>query len=485
MTMDPFGGELIPQIVTLPRSSSFLLSVRSRIVLKLLVDFYHLGQIQLFPMNRKSSLAAILWLALTSTVLASGGGGGFDAKSYLTERIGTPISQEIVDAVTEGAAKGSYETSDLVLLIIFATVAIGFSFLCSIAEAVVLSVSPSYIANLKNSGKASGERIHHIKENIDRTLAGILTLNTIAHTVGSGGAGAYAAKYFGQAQMGMAMTVLTLLILFLSEIIPKTIGATYWRSLAPMTAWFVQALTFVLYPLIWISEMLTKILTGGKTLHGMTREEFTALADIGAEGGQLDLKESRIVKNLMRFPELRAQDIMTPRTVVFALQQDKTVAEVMEKIRQTSFSRIPIYTENKDEITGFVLKTDVLLNERKNDGAAHLRDLKREIRAVNQDTKLSDVLEELLDNRAHIMIVVDYHGGTQGIVTLEDVVETLIGIEIVDEVDQIDDMRILARRKWEERMKKVGIDVREPLADASSLSNSEETSHESTELPGS
>ena len=265
--------------------------------------------------------------------------------------------------------------------------------------------------------------------------------------------------------MGIAMTILTLLILFLSEIIPKTIGATYWRALAPMTATFVNILTFTLYPLIWISEQLTKMLTGGKKLHGMTREEFTALADIGAEGGQLDIKESRIVKNLLKFPELDASDIMTPRTVVYTLQQDQTVAEVMDQIQTTSFSRIPVFGDDRDDISGFVLKTDVLLNERKNDGKARLRDLKREISAVEQDMSLSKVLEVLLDNRAHIMLVVDKYGGMQGIVTLEDVVETLIGIEIVDEVDKIDDMRKLARAKWEERMTKAGIDFREHSPD--------------------
>ena len=418
-------------------------------------------------MIRPTSLAVLAFLLASNVVFASGGGGGINPTDYLKDKVGETITPELIDGFTNfiGGA-GEKNPADFTLMVIFATVAIGFSFLCSIAEAVVLSVSPSYIASLKNSGKPSGERIRKVKENIDRTLAGILTLNTIAHTVGSGGAGAYAAKYFGQASVGIAMTVLTLLILFLSEIIPKTIGATYWRSLAPMTAWFVQALTITLYPLIWISEMLTKLLTGGKRLHGMTREEFTALADIGAEGGQLDIKESRIVKNLMRFPELCAKDIMTPRTVVFTLQQDKTVAEVIEHVRETSFSRIPIFGEYKDEVTGYVLKNDVLLRERTKDGSAYLRDFKKEIRAVNQFTKLSDVLEELLDHRAHIMIVVDIHGGLQGIVTLEDVVETLIGIEIVDEVDQIDDMRKLARQKWEERMEKVGIDVREPAKPA-------------------
>ena len=366
-----------------------------------------------------------------------------------------------VDAPQEG----SWATEDLVMMLVYATVALGFSFLCSVAEAVVLSVSPSYIVTLEKEGARSAGVVKQMKSDIDRSLAAILTLNTIAHTVGAGGAGAEAAQYFGARWIGLAMAVLTLLILFLSEIIPKTIGAVYWRTLAPATGRFVQLLNWVLYPLIFISEWITKWLTGGKSHHAFNREEFRALADIGAAGGHLDAKESRILRNLFRFPTLRVEDIMTPRTVVFALQQDMTVQEVLSKYEEINFSRIPIYDENRDDITGFVLKTDLLLNANDREGRAKLRDLRREIRAVEQDTPLSQTLEDLLDNRAHLLLAVDKYGGMQGLVTLEDVVETLIGIEIVDEADEIDDMRRLARQKWEERMERIGIDVREAPVD--------------------
>jgi CBS domain containing-hemolysin-like protein len=355
------------------------------------------------------------------------------------------------------------QTRHLTMMVVYAAVALIFSFLCSVAEAVVLSVSPSYIANLRNTGKKkTANLLRKIKTNIDRSLAAILTLNTIAHTVGAGGAGAEAAAYFGEAYVGIAMAVLTLLILFLSEIIPKTLGAVYWRSLAPVTAQFVQLLIWVLFPLIYVSELLTKWLARGTSPHAFNRDEFTALVDIGARAGQLDATESRILNNLFRFPELCAEDIMTPRTVVFALQQDLTVSEVMQEHQTVGFTRIPLYADNVDEVTGFALKTDILLNQHDSDGKAKLRDLKREIRGVHERTPLSKVLEDLLDMRSHILLVVDDYGGMEGIVTLEDVVETLIGIEIVDEADTIDDMRRLARQKWEERMKRVGIDVREP-----------------------
>ncbi len=354
-----------------------------------------------------------------------------------------------------------WQPRHLVMMTIYAVTALGFSFLCSVAEAVVLSVTPSYIANLEKSGHKRAGLLKKIKTDIDRSLAAILTLNTIAHTIGAGGAGAEAAAYFGDKYVGISMAVLTLLILFLSEIIPKTLGAVYWRQLAPVTARFIQLLIWCLYPLIYISEHLTKLLTGGKSVHPFNREEFAALAEIGAEAGQLDAKESRILKNLFRFPSLCSEDIMTPRTVVFALQQDMTVHEVMEAHPEIGFSRIPVYGNNIDEVTGFVLKSDILLDKHRQGGTTRLHELKRELLAVTEATRLSQVLEELLDNRAHILLVVDDYGGMEGIVTLEDVVETLIGIEIVDEADKIDDMRRLARQKWEERMQRLGIDVRE------------------------
>lgn len=357
---------------------------------------------------------------------------------------------------------GSGNFSDLAMCVAYALVALLFSSLCSVAEAVLLSISPSYVVNLEKEGKKSAKGIKDVKSNVDRSLAAILTLNTIAHTIGSGGAGAYAAKYWGDSYVGIAMIVLTLLILFVSEIIPKTIGAVYWRGLAPLTAKFIKFLNFILYPFIFISEMITKWLTGGHSHHAFSRDEFTAMADIGAEGGHLDEKESRILKNLFRFPDLCAEDIMTPSTVVFALQEDMTAHEVLQKHQKIHFSRIPIYGETRDSVTGFVLKSELLIDDIRNDGKTKLKDFKkRDLTAVLDDTRLSTVLEKLLDNRQHILLVVDKYGGMEGVVTLEDVVETLIGIEIVDEADNVDDMRKLARDKWGNRMEKLGIDVKE------------------------
>jgi CBS domain containing-hemolysin-like protein len=367
------------------------------------------------------------------------------------------VAASSTSLVTSGSeATGAPE--HLVKMLLYAALALVFSFLCSVAEAVILSVTPSFIAHLTRQGKPLAARLKRVRSDIDRSLAGILTLNTIAHTLGAGGAGAEAAAYFGDQYVGIAMAILTLLILFLSEIVPKTLGALYWRLLAGPTTLFIRLLISTLYPLIWISERLTKLITRGKSVHTFSREEFAALADVGVEKGHLDISESRILKNLFRFPELQAQDIMTPRTVVFALQQDMTLRQVVERHPEIPFSRIPIYGENRDDVTGFVLKTDILLEHLRGRDDTPVHELQREVRAVAESTSLQKVSEALLEHKAHLLLVLDDYGGLAGVVTLEDVVETLIGVEIVDEADTIDDLRRLARQKWQERMQRLGID---------------------------
>ena len=351
------------------------------------------------------------------------------------------------------------QAANLTRMILYAAVALVFSFLCSVAEAVILSVSPPFLATRVQQGSRSAMLLQKVKTDIDRSLAGILTLNTIAHTVGAGGAGAEAATYFGDAYVGVSMAVLTLLILFLSEIVPKTLGAVYWRQLAYPTAWFVQLLTWVLYPLIWLSEKLTRLITGGKPAHVLSRDEIAAMADIGEDHGQLDARESRILRNLFRFDRLRVKDIMTPRTVVFTLQQDTLVSDVVTRHADLPFSRIPIHGTSRDDVTGFVLKTDLLLAELQGRGASPVKEFARDIRAVSEEASLERVTDEMLDKRQHMLVVFDEYGSMAGVVTLEDVVETLIGIEIVDEADEIDDMRLLARRKWQKRMDSLGIDL--------------------------
>ena len=349
---------------------------------------------------------------------------------------------------------------DVVLLISYMLLALILSFVCSIAEAVLLSITPSYIANLQDSSPKTAKLLTQLKqENVDKSLAAILTLNTIAHTVGAIGSGAKATIVFGSAWFGLFSAVMTLLILFLSEIIPKTLGVVYWRILAAPTAQFVRMLILALYPLIYVSERLTRFIAGGQSVHAFNREEFVALASVGESGGQLEKSESRIIKNLFRFKSLTAVDIMTPRTVIHGMPAQTTVNEAVKRTREWPFSRIPIYQESLDQIDGYVLRDELLMAAVQDQGDQKLESLKRKTMTLLENTPLLDILEKLIDDREHFAIVISEYGGTEGLVTMEDVFETLLGTDIVDEIDRIDNMRAYARRQWARRAKALGIDV--------------------------
>ena len=348
---------------------------------------------------------------------------------------------------------------DTLLLIVYLLIAIGFSFLCSIAEAVLLSITPSYLAERRRDPSKSSQRIVQLRSNIDRPLSAILSLNTIAHTVGAAGVGAQAAKVYGDSYVGITSAVLTLLILVFSEIIPKTIGALYWRTLAAPMALAVQWLIFFLLPLVWLSEFLTKLLSRGHKPKVVTREEIAAIAGLGTEEGILRARESKILDNLLRLDSVMVEHVMTPRTVVIAFEQSRTVESITEELKQIPVSRLPIYHERRDHVTGFVLKSDLLMALASGEQQRPLQDFTRPIHAVHETDPLTSVFDHLLTNRAHIAIVVDQFGGMEGIVTLEDVVETLLGLEIVDEHDHAEDMQSIARDHWRERLQKQGIQV--------------------------
>ena len=353
-----------------------------------------------------------------------------------------------------------YTNTDVVLLVSYLLMALVFSFLCSVAEAVLLSLTPSYIAGLRDGKPKLAALLKHLKQdNIDQSLAAILTLNTIAHTVGAIGSGSKATVVFGSAWFGLFSAIMTLMILFLSEIIPKTIGAVYWRNLAGLTAQFVRGLIWFLYPLIWISEALTRLIARGKRAHVFRREEFVAMAGIGERAGEIDPRESRIIRNLFRFDSLTASDIMTPRTVISGLPQDMSVTEALHAKPPMTFSRLPLYQADLDHITGFILKDDLLNTKAQDRGDIKLETLKRDIKTVTGNMSLSNLFGFLLDKRQHIALVVDEYGGTKGLVTTEDVVETLLGMEIVDEMDRVQDMQAMAREQWAKRAKALGLDV--------------------------
>ncbi|SMP75555.1 Hemolysin, contains CBS domains [Neorhodopirellula lusitana] len=351
----------------------------------------------------------------------------------------------------------------MLLLLIYLVVAIGFSFYCSVAEAVLLSITPSFIATLREKRPVAADRLQRLKANVDRPLAAILSLNTIAHTIGAAGVGAQAAAvyggdgYLGENAVGIASALMTLLILVFSEIIPKTLGALHWRTLGPIVGTSVEYLIMVLYPLVWLSEILTKWLSGGKSHHALTREELTAMAEIGAQQGVLEDHESRVFRALMKLPDLNAADIMTPRVVIIAFPEIKTIGELFEQTEELPVSRIPIFHNKLDEVSGFVLKNDLLVAQARGESERTLKDFARPVKTVNASTPLPALLEMLLEGRLHMAMVSDQYGSIVGLVTLEDLVETLLGLEIVDESDTNVDMQQLARKRWEERAAKRGI----------------------------
>jgi CBS domain containing-hemolysin-like protein len=345
----------------------------------------------------------------------------------------------------------------MVLLVVYVFVALGFSFLCSIAEAVILSVNTPYITLLRQQGRPAGAVLGRMKADINRALAAILTLNTIAHTIGAAGAGAQAARVFGNAWVGVASAVLTLLILVFSEIIPKTLGAHYWKQLAPATAYLLQGLVWLLYPFVRLAEFITRGLSHGPVLTGFNRDELAAMADISAGEGLIAEDETRILKNLLRLRENRVTDVMTPRTVIFSLAEDLRVQEYFWKYGDRRFSRIPVYREDSDHLDSFVLRSDLLLAQARGNTDTPLSNYRRELHALPASNSLSQAFDAFLQNRAHMMIIVDEYGCMIGLITLEDILETLLGQEIVDEGDRNTDMQAHARRLWRRRARAMGL----------------------------
>ncbi|MFD0915957.1 CNNM domain-containing protein [Pseudahrensia aquimaris] len=360
----------------------------------------------------------------------------------------------------------------MTLLIIYVLIATGVSFLCSILEAVLLSVSPSYLGALKKQNPSVGNKMAALQKDIDRPLAAILTLNTIAHTIGAAGAGAQAAAVFGDASLTIFSIILTLIILFASEIIPKTLGATYWKSLVPFVTRVLPVLIFLLAPLVWCSQLLSKLVSGGKAKGVVTREEIAALADIGREQGVVGEQHSRIVRNLLRFHKVTVEDVMTPRTVVYAQPASTTVGEMVAHMEDLRFSRIPIYEDSIDNVVGIVLKNDLFAAALRSETDKPLSALKRDAMRVPAATTLEDFFAMLLEQDAHIAIVDDEYGGMDGVATMEDVVETLLGLEIMDEMDDTADMQALARERARERAERLGLKVEVPANDGPAPKNS-------------
>ncbi len=359
----------------------------------------------------------------------------------------------------------------MTLLFTYVAIALGFSFLCSVLEAVLLSVTPSYVARLEEEKPRLGKRLAAMKRDVDRPLAAILSLNTIANTFGAAGAGAEATRVFGSQWFGVASAVLTFSILVFSEIIPKTLGAIYWRRIAPFAATVVPLLMMLLFPLVLMSELITKVLKRRQKDNVISKAEIAALAKLGEQQGILDESESRILANLFRFSNLKAKDVMTPRTVLFSIPATTKLRKLVPRggysglslrpddTAQKStmvFSRIPVYGESPDDVLGYVLKDEIFLRAARDELELPVSEILRKIQSVPVTLPLPKLFETLVETREHIALVVTEYGGIAGVVTMEDVIETLLGLEIVDEADDAVDMREMARAKWQERRVAMG-----------------------------
>ena len=337
---------------------------------------------------------------------------------------------------------------------IFLILALGVSFLCSLLEAIILSVTWSHIEILSKDDKRSGKRLKELKEDIDVPLAAILTLNTISHTVGAAGVGSEFNK-LGNEWFTVASIILTILILVFSEIIPKTLGAIYWKKLAPSSAYLLDAMIWITWPIVIVLNSFSKkIAEGNEDQKEMTREEMIAVAEMGENQGALEKQETQVIKNLLTMDKILAEDVMTPSTVMLTFHRNDKVGKIVDEHSPIPFSRIPIREENLDDIIGVVFRSKIMELYGEGEIELSMDKLISELSTVSPEDSIATLLDEFLKKREHIFLVVDEYGTTQGIITLEDAVETLLGAEIVDESDSVEDMRQLARELWEKRRKR-------------------------------
>lgn len=340
----------------------------------------------------------------------------------------------------------------MTLLLVYLAIAIGVSFLCSILEAVLLSTTPSHIEQTLSKKPRRGRVLAKVKEHLDESLSSILILNTFAHTMGAAGVGAQAIRVYGEQWETLIAVLLTLAILYFSEIIPKTIGATYWRSLALPSAYIISWLIKLVYPLVWLSTRMTRVFSRGKE-NEITREEIIALASLGHKDGTLFSQENKYVSQVLNLRDIRTGQVLTPRTVVHMLNEKVTVSDALELPQTKQFTRIPVYGESVDDIKGMVIRVDLYEAERSGHGKDPVVKFAKQLFKVSEKLPVDTLLDLFLKKRAHLFLVEDEFGQTSGVVSLEDAIETLLGREIVDENDTVVDMQELARGKYRNRLR--------------------------------
>ena len=333
--------------------------------------------------------------------------------------------------------------------------ALAISFLCSIMEAVLLSTPMSFITMKEEQGVKTASLMKEYKNNIDRPVSAILSLNTIAHTIGAAGVGAEAVKIWGQEYFGIISAILTLLILVFSEIIPKTIGSTYWRTMSMPATKIIQGMVIVTYPLVITLEYITKWISPKVQPLTVSREEVSAMVTVGTEEGVFEAEENKMIQSFIKIVNVTAKEIMTPNLVVEAAQQDSTLREFYDNRKEWDYSRIPIYDDNRDYITGYVLRATVLERLAEDTFNITLKEIKRPILSFMENVSVSDIWEKMLEKKEHISVILDEYGSVRGIVPMEDVIETMIGHEIVDETDEVVDMQEYAKEQWEKAQKEL------------------------------
>lgn len=340
------------------------------------------------------------------------------------------------------------------LLLLYLFLALIISFLCSIMEAVLLSTPQSFLLVKQENNEDWANTFLGFKTNIDKPLSAILSLNTVAHTVGAAGVGAQAVHVFGEAYFGLVSAILTILILIITEIIPKTLGARYWRRLAKSSTFLIKTTIFIAYPLVVFSSLITKLFSEKNKEQTTSREEIAALTSIGADEGVFSKKEEKILQNLLKLKNVKVREIMTPRVVVTVADENMNLQEFLANKDFMKFSRIPIYEGNDENITGYILRETVFENLAEDKDDLKLKDIKRKIIMAPNSIALFSMWEILLENKEHIALIVDEYGGLDGIVTMEDIIETLLGLEILDEKDTITDMQEYARKRWKAKQAK-------------------------------
>ena len=343
-------------------------------------------------------------------------------------------------------------------LIAYLFLALFVSFLCSLAESVLLSTPKTFLTSIKEKQSWANSFLK-LKNDIDRPLSAILSLNTIAHTIGAAGVGAKAVEEFGEAYLGVASAILTLLILVITEIIPKTMGARYWRSLSKANFYIIKVMLFITYPLVIFSIQITKIISQNKKDETTSREEISALAKIGTDEGVFSENENKIIQNILKLQKIKVTEIMTPRVVVVSVDENSSLLEFQNEKKFLNFSRIPTYNNQNEKITGYIFLQDVLekLTDEKDSNDILIKKFKRDVLRVPSNVTLLNLWDKLVAKKEHIAIVIDEYGGIDGIVTMEDVIETLLGLEITDENDVIVDMQKYAKERWKARQEKGSI----------------------------